>query len=100
VNSKSEIQFQLDIFEIRRQLIELRALHSNNRRVTIKINELIAEIAHLHQPDNRAHERRLARMIARTERAIERILSPDQSAEASSRPSIRRGDCEPDEPSN
>jgi hypothetical protein len=30
VNSKSEIQFQFDV-EVRRQFIELRSLHSNNR---------------------------------------------------------------------
>jgi hypothetical protein len=83
VNSKSEIQFQLDILEIRRQFIELRSLHSNNRRVAIKINDLIAEIAHLHQPDNRAHEKRLAKRIAKTKRAIELILSRDQPAGAS-----------------
>jgi hypothetical protein len=94
VNSKSEIQFQLDILEIRRQFIELRSLHSNNRRVAIKINDLIAEIAHLHQPDNQAHEKRLAKRIAKTKRAIELILSRDQPAGASAEsnpPSLSAG---------
>jgi hypothetical protein len=83
VNSKSESESQLDLLEIRRQFIELRSLHSNNRRVAIKINNLIAEIAHLHEPDNRAHEERLVKMIAETRQAIEHILSRDQPAGAS-----------------
>jgi hypothetical protein len=83
VNGKSESKSQLDLLEIRRQFIELRSLHSNNRRVASKINNLIAEIAHLHQPDNRAHEKHLLNTIAKTRRAIERILSRDKPAGAS-----------------
>ena len=42
---------RLDLLEVRRQLLAMRSLHSDNRRVTIRINKLIGKIAHLHQPD-------------------------------------------------
>jgi hypothetical protein len=83
VNGKSESKSQIDLLEIRSQFIELRSLHSNNRRVAIKINKLIAKIAHLNEPDNRAHEKHLVKMIANTRQAIEHILSRDQPADAS-----------------
>ena len=71
----SELEPQLDLLEIRRQLLAMRSLHSDNRRVAIKINKLIGKIAHLRQPDNLAHEKHLIEMIARTWRAVELILS-------------------------
>src|ERR1700730_407089 len=61
VKSKSEFEPQLDLLEIRRQLTVTRSLHSNNRRVTIRINNLIGELAVLRQPDDRAHEKHLIR---------------------------------------
>ena len=71
----SELEPQLDLLEIRRQLLAMRSLHSDNRRVAIKINKLIGKIAHLRQPDNLAHEKQLIEMIARTWQAVELILS-------------------------
>jgi hypothetical protein len=64
---------KLDLLETRRQLVAMRSLHSDNRRVVIEINKLIRKIAHLHQPNDLAHERRLTEMIAKTWRAIELI---------------------------
>jgi hypothetical protein len=64
---------KLDLLETRRQLVAMRSLHSDNRRVVIEINKLIRKIAHLHQPDDLAHEKRLTEMIAKTWRAIELI---------------------------
>jgi hypothetical protein len=80
VKSKSEFEPQIDLLEVRRQLTVTRSLHSNNRRVTIRINNLIGELAHLRQPDDRAHEKLLIRMIAKTMRAVERIISNGQPA--------------------
>jgi hypothetical protein len=62
---------KLDLLETRRQLVAMRSLHSHDRRVAIEINQLIRKIAHLHQPDNLAHEKRLIEMIAQTWRAVE-----------------------------
>ena len=79
---KNEAKFEptLDLLEIRRQLIAMRSLHSDNRRVTIRINKLIGEIAYLREPDDRAHEKYLIRMIAKTARAVDRIIASDQPA--------------------
>jgi hypothetical protein len=55
-------------------------LHSHNRRITTRINSLIGELAHLRQPDDRGHEKHLIRMIARTTRAVERMISSDRPA--------------------
>jgi hypothetical protein len=71
---------KLDLLETRRQLVAMRSLHSHNRRVAIEINKLIRKIAHLHQPDNLAHEKRLIEMIAKTWRAVELILSQEPAA--------------------
>ena len=71
---------KLDLLETRRQLVAMRSLHSHNRRVAVEINKLIRKIAHLHQPDNLTHEKRLIEMIAQTWRAVELILSQEQAA--------------------
>jgi hypothetical protein len=65
---------KLDLLETRRQLVAMRSLHSDNRRVVIEINKLIGKIAYLHHPDDLAHEKRLIAMIAKTWRSIEFIL--------------------------
>jgi hypothetical protein len=49
----------------------------HNQRVAVEINNLIGKIAHLHRPDDLAHEKHLVEMIAQTWRAIEFILSCD-----------------------
>jgi hypothetical protein len=77
---------KLDLLETRRQLVAMRSLYSHNRRVTIEINKLIRKIAHLHQPDNLAHEKRLIEMIGQTWRAAELILSKEQPQLGSSQP--------------
>lgn len=71
---------RLDLLETRRQLVAMRSLHSHNRRVVIEINKLIGKIAHLHRPDDRTHEKQLIKMIARTWRAIELILSQEPAS--------------------
>jgi hypothetical protein len=71
---------KLDLLETRRQLVAVRSAHSHNRRVAIEINKLIRKIAHLHEPDNPAHEKRLIEMIAQTRRAVELILSQEPAA--------------------
>ena len=59
----TEFEPQLDLLEVRRQLLEMRSRYPDNRRVTLKINKLIGKIAHLRQPDNVAHEKNLIEMI-------------------------------------
>ena len=71
---------KLDLLETRRQLVAMRSLHSHNRRVAVEINKLIRKTAHLHQPDNLTHEKRLDKMIAQTWRAVELILSQEPAA--------------------
>jgi hypothetical protein len=73
----TELEPQLDLLETRRQLVAMRSLHSRNRRVAVEINNLIGEIAHLHRPDDLAHENHLIEMITHTMRAVELILSRD-----------------------
>jgi hypothetical protein len=87
VNKVTNFRPKLDLLETRRQLVAMRSLHSHNRRVAIEINKLIRKIAHLHQPENLAHEKRLIEMIAHTFRAVERILT--QEPEASLPKSVR-----------
>jgi hypothetical protein len=76
----TDFQPKLDLLETRRQLVAMRSLHSHNRRVAVEINKLIRKIAHLHQPDNLTHEKRLIEMIAQTWRAVELILSQEPAA--------------------
>jgi hypothetical protein len=65
----------LDLMEIRRQLVALRSLHSDDRRITRPINNLIRKLAHLHRPENRRHEESLHRAITRTVHCVDKILS-------------------------
>jgi hypothetical protein len=76
----TEFEPQLDLLETRRQLIAMRSLHSHNQRVAIEINNLIGKIAHLHRPDDLAHEKHLIGVIAQTWRAVELILSQEPAA--------------------
>ena len=76
----TDLKPKLDLLETRRQLVAMRSLHSHNRRVANEINKLIRKIAHLQQPDNLAHEKRLSEMIAQTWRAVELILSQEPAA--------------------
>ena len=71
----TDIEPKLDLLETRRQLMAARSLYSDNRRVVIEINKLIGKIAHLHRPDDLAHEKRLIEMVAKTWRAVDLILS-------------------------
>jgi hypothetical protein len=65
----------LDLIEVRRQLIAVRSLHSNDRRITYAINRLIGKLAHLHGPENPRHEERLLKIITKTVRLVDEILS-------------------------
>ena len=71
---------KLDLLETRRRLVAMRSLHSHNRRVAVEINKLIRKIAHLHEPENLTHEKRLDKMISQTWRAVELILSQEPAA--------------------
>jgi hypothetical protein len=65
----------LDLIEVRRQLIAVRSLHSNDQRVTRAINNLIGKLAHLHGPKDRRHEERLLKRIEKTIQRVDEILS-------------------------
>lgn len=65
----------LDLVEIRRQLTAVRSLHSDDRRITHEINNLIRKLAHLHGPQSRRHEESLRRIILRTIQRVDAILS-------------------------
>jgi hypothetical protein len=66
---------RLDLLDVRRQLVEMRSLHSNNPRITTAINKLISRLAHLSEPRDRRDEERLSSMIGRTLQHVEAILS-------------------------
>jgi hypothetical protein len=46
----TDLEPKLDLLETRRQLVAMRSLHSDNRRVVIEINKLIGKIVHLTDP--------------------------------------------------
>jgi hypothetical protein len=95
----TDSELKLDLLETRRQLVAMRSIHSSNRRVAIEINKLIRKIAHLHQPNNLAHEKRLIKMIAQTWRAVELILSQEPGAarpESERRDLVERHATDPD----
>jgi hypothetical protein len=68
---------QLDLIDVRRRLVEMRSLHSNDPRITTAINRLISKLAHLSEPENRRDEQRLLSMIGKTLQRVEAILSRD-----------------------
>jgi hypothetical protein len=68
----AELQ-SIDLLEVRRQLIALRLLHSHEPRATTLINRVLAKIAHLHEPESKAHEKRLQNLIAKTIRNVQKI---------------------------
>jgi hypothetical protein len=68
---------QLDLLDVRRQLVEMRSLHSNDPRITAAINRLISNLAHLSEPEDRRDEQRLLSMVAKTLQRVEAILSRD-----------------------
>jgi len=76
----TDFEPKLDLLEIRRQLVAMRSLHSGNRRIAIEINKLIGKIAHLQQPDDLVHEKRLTEMIAQTWQTIELMLRAEPPA--------------------
>lgn len=55
-------------------MTQLRSLHSNDKRITRAINNLIRKLAHLHEPDNRRHEERLLKAIEKTIQRVDEIL--------------------------
>jgi hypothetical protein len=67
----------LDLFDVRRQLVEMRSLHSNDPRITVAINRLISKLAHLSEPKDRRDDQRLLSMIGKTLQRVEAILSRD-----------------------
>jgi hypothetical protein len=81
---------RLDLLETRRQLVAMRSLHSHNRHVAIEINKLILKIAHLHRPDDLAHEKQLIKMIAQTLRTVELVLSQETAAPHETVPNLSR----------
>jgi hypothetical protein len=74
------LRSRLDLVAARRQLIALRSLHSHDRRITSLINNLIAKIGHLAEPQSFAHEKTLRNRIAETFVAVNEIASRKQEA--------------------
>jgi hypothetical protein len=70
---------QLDLLDLRRQLVEMRSLHSGDPRITTAINRLISKLAHLSEPEDLRHEDRLRRSVARTIEKVETIISSRSS---------------------
>jgi hypothetical protein len=62
---------QLDLLDVRRRLVEMRSLHSDDPRVTAAINRLISKFAHLSEPTTQNEEKKLSNMIEETLRRVE-----------------------------
>ena len=75
MNSESHFEPKLDLLEVRRELIAMRSLHSQNRNVTRRINKLLSQLAYLRQVSDRAHEKRIMRMVANAVRTVNQIVS-------------------------
>ena len=75
--NKFSLHVPLDLFEVRRQLVAMRSLHSNNERVAMVINKLLGKLSHLQQPENRRHEERLLKKIATSVRMVEGLVCED-----------------------
>jgi hypothetical protein len=70
---KTKLRPPIDLLEVRQQLTAWRSLHSNEKRATTLINRVLAKIAHLHEPENEAHKKRLQNLIAKTIQTLEDI---------------------------
>jgi hypothetical protein len=69
------LRSRLDLIAARRQLIALRSLHAHDRRITSLINNLIAKIGYLTEPENGAHEKTLRNAITQTFITVDKIAS-------------------------
>jgi hypothetical protein len=74
LQTRSKFEPEIDLLEVRRQLIAMRSRHSHDRSVTRRINALLGELAYLREPNDRRHEKRLVRMITKTMATVERIV--------------------------
>jgi hypothetical protein len=66
---------QLDLLDVRRRLVEIRSLHSDDPRITAAINRLISKFAHLSEPTTQSEEKKLSNLIEETLRRVEALLS-------------------------
>jgi hypothetical protein len=66
---------QLDLLDVRRRLVEMRSLYSNDPRITTVINRLISKMAHLREPQDQKDEEQLSSMIEKTLQRVEALLS-------------------------
>lgn len=74
---KRKVRFQpkLDLFELRHRLTSIRSLHSQDGRVTKRVNRLLCELAYITEPCDRKQERRLANVFRQTVESIERMTA-------------------------
>jgi len=74
---KTEIKSRspLDLVEVRRHLTAIRSLHSNDPRITRLINKTLVKLVYLREPKDRAQEKYLRKLIAKTMHMVETITS-------------------------
>jgi len=68
-------QAPLDLVEVRRHLTAMRSLHSNDPRITRLINKTLVKLVYLREPNDRAQEKYLRKLIAKTMHMVETIAS-------------------------
>jgi hypothetical protein len=73
---------QIDLLEVRRQLIAIRSRYSQDKNVTRPINALLSKLFYVREPKNRAHEQRLTRAIKQTIEKVDQ-RQPQQSRASS-----------------
>jgi hypothetical protein len=52
-----------DLYQVRRDLIAMRSMHSANRSATQLINKLLGKIAHVREPKSPKHEKKLQQLV-------------------------------------
>jgi hypothetical protein len=72
-----------DLVEMRRQITTLRSQHSDNLRITSRLNRFLVKIAFLSEPKDAAHAQHLRSEFARTLQTIGAISSRTPPAKPS-----------------
>jgi hypothetical protein len=82
MSTHSRFKPNIDLFEIRRQLIAIRCQHSQDKSVTRPINKLLSKLSSLREPRNRAHEKLLMKSVAKALLAVSSLRQDDSSVES------------------
>ena len=77
LTKKSRFEPEIDLLEIRRQLVALRSNYSDNRKITKLLNRLLSKLFYLREPADGAHERFLIQQVKTTLAKMSPLLPPE-----------------------